>query len=121
MLSTGTRFSTTRVTEGFAGAFEPRQPFTDSGTRIVVRYDGVPSNARLFVPDFIAGSSAVQVTSAGDLGWPASGGAYTVKPGGSLLLARIMGTDLNGNGGRMVFPPVPPETPARWYSIAPAK
>src|SRR5438445_349967 len=51
LFATGTRFSSTRVTEGFASAFRPKDAFSDSGTRVMLRYSGFPSGARLFVPD----------------------------------------------------------------------
>ncbi len=108
LIAAGTRFATTRLTEGFASAFRPRKPGDDAGTRFLVRYSGFPAGARLFVPEVIAGSSAVQPTSAGDLGWPVSGGKYAPSPGGSLLLARVLGADSNGIGGTPVYLPGPP-------------
>ena len=54
----------------FAGAFQNKDTTTDSGTRVLVRYSNVPAGARIFVPDVIAGSSAVEPTSGGDLGLP---------------------------------------------------
>ncbi|MBM3796038.1 MAG: hypothetical protein FJW31_18715 [Acidobacteria bacterium] len=106
LVANNVRFATTRVTEGFPSAFEPRRDPLTSGTRIVIRYAGFPSQARLFVPDHIAGSTANEPTSAGDLGWPASPGVYNSSPGGGrLLLARVNAADPNGAGGdpRIVF------------------
>ena len=104
-----TVFASTRVTEGFAAAFEPRGGYSnlnaDSGERIIVRYSGFPQGARLFVPDVVAGSDALQPTAGGDFGLPASGGAYTQSQSGSLLLARVAGADTNGAGGGPVFFP----------------
>ena len=108
LFATGTRFFSTRVTEGFADDFQKKDAFTDTGTRIVVRYSGFPASARLFVPDAVAGSSATRPTAGGDLGIPASGGAYTPGGGGSLLLARVSGTDANGAGGTPVYAPGAP-------------
>ena len=107
LFSKGTRFASTRVTEGFAGAFQNRDTTADTGTRILVRYSNIPAGARIFIPEVIAGSSAVEPTSGGDLGLPQSGGKYT--PGsGSLLLSRVIGADANGSGGFPSFTPGPP-------------
>jgi uncharacterized protein (TIGR03437 family) len=110
-VAAGSTFTTTRVTEGFATAFAPRSDWSnlnaDSGVRIIQRFSGFTANARLFVPDFIAGSDADQLTSAGALGFPASGGVYT--PGqGQLLLVRVTGANANGAGG--TFAATPPTT-----------
>lgn len=97
LLTAGARFSSSRVTEGFATAFEPRQPMTSNGTRILLRFRNVPADARLFAPDFIAGAGAAQPTAAGDFGGPASPGQFS---GAGLLLARVRGHDPNGAGGQ---------------------
>ena len=99
----GTAFFSTRVTEGFAAAFQTKDAFSDTGTRIMVRYSGFPAAARLFVPDFVAGSDAVQPTAGGDLGLTASGGQYAPSATGSLFLIRVTGADENGAGGRSRF------------------
>src|SRR5205085_8058424 len=104
MFSKGTIFFSARVTEGFAGAFLTKDKFSDTGTRIMVRYSNFPSGARLFVPDFVAGSSAVTQTAGGDLGLAASGGQYAPNAAGSLLLIRVTGADSNGAGGALAFP-----------------
>jgi uncharacterized protein (TIGR03437 family) len=93
----GTQAVTMRVTEGQPLAFEPRAPNTTNGTRVHVRLSGFPSITRLFVPDFIAGSSALQPTSVGDLGVLVSGGLWG-GPGTGLLLARVPSADQNGAG-----------------------
>ncbi len=98
-----TRFFSTRVTEGFDGAFQVKDMFSDTGTRIMVTYSGFPEDAQLFVPDFVAGSDALTPTAGGDLGVPASGGQYTPSGVGSLLLIRVNGADQNGAGGMMAF------------------
>ena len=104
LLAAGTRFTSTRVTEGFGGAFESRASGSDSGTRFLMRFSGFPGGGRVFVPDYVAGSSAAQPTIAGDLGGTPSGGQYV---GGSrtLLLARVQGADINGAGGLPVQAP----------------
>jgi len=104
LFATGTRFDSTRVTEGFASAFRPKDAFSDAGTRVMVRYSGFPSGARLFVPEFVAGSSAIQQTAGGGLGLAASGGQYAPNGVGSLLLVRVNGADQNGAGGGPAFP-----------------
>ncbi|HEY6392306.1 MAG TPA: hypothetical protein VIX89_13555 [Bryobacteraceae bacterium] len=105
-------FNSTRVTEGFADAFNPRSApanlNANSGTRVIVHYSGFPNSARLFVPDVIAGSDAVQPTAAGDFGLVPSGGRYAPTGIGSLLLARVVNTDANGAGGSVVYVPGPP-------------
>jgi len=111
-LSAGSVFNSTRVTEGFADAFNPRSApkslDADTGTRIIVRYTGFPSTAHLFVPNVVAGSDATQPTAAGDFGPPPSGGVYTPTVNGSLVLSRVLNTDANGAGGMVVFTPGAP-------------
>jgi uncharacterized protein (TIGR03437 family) len=105
-------FASTRVTEGFADAFNTRNSFAntnaDTGTRIIVRYKGFPAGARLFTPDVVAGSDAVQPTAGGDFGLPASGGQYAPGGNGSLLLARVRFADANGAGGAVSYAPGAP-------------
>ncbi len=104
LLARGTSFFSTRLTEGYASSFLPKDPFSDTGTRIMVRYSGFPAGARIFVPDYLAGSSAVQPTAGGDLGVAASGGQYAPGTGGSLLLIRVTGADETGAGGALALP-----------------
>jgi len=104
LLARGTSFFSTRLTEGFASAFVPKDPLSDTGTRVMVRYSGFPAGARLFVPDYLAGSSAVEPTAGGDLGLAASGGQYAPGVGGSLLLIRVTGADETGAGGTLAHP-----------------
>jgi uncharacterized protein (TIGR03437 family) len=104
LFAVGTNFFSTRVTEGFADAFQVKDQFSDTGTRIMVNYSGFPAGAQLFVPDYVAGSSAVQPTAGGDLGVPASGGQYAPSAAGSLLLVLVTGADQNGSGGAIAFP-----------------
>ncbi|HEX5432548.1 MAG TPA: IPT/TIG domain-containing protein [Bryobacteraceae bacterium] len=107
-----TSFASARVTEGFAGALNSRSTLADfnaqTGDRIIARYAGFPQDARLFVPDVVAGSDAIQATAGGDFGVPASGGAYAPSASGSLLLARVAGADPNGAGGAPVYTPGAP-------------
>jgi uncharacterized protein (TIGR03437 family) len=94
----GTAFFSTRVTEGFGGAFSTRRTGEDSGARFLVTYTGFPANAHLYVPDLVAGYNALTPTAGGDLGLTQAGGRYL--PGsGTLLLARVSGADSNGAGG----------------------
>ena len=108
-------FSSTRVTEGFADSFTPKSAWqglnADSGVRIMVRYSGFPAGARLFVPNVVAGSDAIQPTAGGDFGLPASGGQYSPGGNGSLLLARVQNADANGAGGTVVYTPGPAGSP----------
>ena len=104
----GTRFASTRVTEGFPTAFETKMPTGDTGIRVLARYSGFPAGSRLFVPTVVAGSDALQPTAAGDLGGTPSAGAYTPGGGGSLLLALVNGADSNGAGGTLAYTPGAP-------------
>jgi len=105
LFSTGTNFSTTRVTEGFGNAFIAKDGTSDTGTRILIRFTGLPAATRLFVPDIIAGSSALQPTSAGDLGLAQSAGTYASSATGSLLLSRVNSVAADGSGGSPFFRP----------------
>jgi uncharacterized protein (TIGR03437 family) len=106
-LTTGTRFSSARITEDAADSLRPRGQFEDNGIRVVSRYSNLPAGSRLFVPDVIAGSDALKPTAGGDFGVPASGGQYAPGGSGSLLLVRVRGVDANGAGGNLVFTPIP--------------
>ena len=93
-----TPFASTRMTEGFPGAF------ADAGTRFLIAYSGFPADARLFVPDLVAGSDAAVPTAGGDLGGAQSGGRYL--PGSrTLLLARVPDADATGADGAPVAIP----------------
>ncbi len=102
----GTRFHSTRVTEGWADAFQKRSPGLDIGTRVMARYSGLPAGARLFAPDYVAGSSAAQPTAGGDMGVPASGGRYAAGSG-TMLLGRVRFTDPSGAAGAAPAMPGP--------------
>lgn len=98
--------ATTRITEGWANAFVPRKGYDSNGTRIMIRLSGVPEGARIFAPDAIAGTGALQPTQSGDMGsYPASG-LYVFTPTGSLLLSRIRSTNPDGSGGFANYYPV---------------
>jgi uncharacterized protein (TIGR03437 family) len=104
LFEAGTAFASTRLTEGYASAFEAKQPGADNGVRILVKYSGFPANAHLYVPDAVAGSNAAVPTSGGDLGVPQAVGQYL--PGSNtLVLVRVNGADATGAGGLRVFPP----------------
>ena len=93
-----TAFASTRLTEGFGGAFQPAGPGDTNGTRFRIGYSGFPVGATLYVPAFIAGSDAQTPTAGGDLGVPQNPGAYV--PGShTLLLAFVQGADSTGAGG----------------------
>jgi uncharacterized protein (TIGR03437 family) len=119
----GAIYNTTRVTEGFADAFNTRSDFqglnADTGMRIMVRYSGFPASARLFVPDVVAGSDTLQPTAGGDYGLLPSGGRYAPNGNGSLLLARVLFTDANGAGGSVAyFPDVAGSGPVSFDSVS---
>jgi uncharacterized protein (TIGR03437 family) len=101
LFTAGTAFASSRLTEGFATAFLPRAANEDTGTRFVIRYSGFPSQTQLYVPDFVAGSSAQVPSIAGDLGGAKAVGQYV--PGSrTLLLARVGNADSTGAGGQTV-------------------
>jgi uncharacterized protein (TIGR03437 family) len=104
LFAAGTAFASTRLTEGYAAAFETKQPGTDNGVRFLIKYSGFPSNAHLYIPDAIAGSDAAVPTSGGDLGVPQAVGQY-IPGSGTLVLVRVSGADATGTGGFNVFPP----------------
>jgi uncharacterized protein (TIGR03437 family) len=107
LFGAGTVFVSTRLTEGFASSFLPRGTGDDNGTRFVISYTGFPSQTQLYVPDMVAGSSALAPTRGGDLGGTASGGQYL--PGsGTLLLVRVQGADSAGAGGTPIAAPSGP-------------
>ena len=97
----GFPFASTRITEGYAGAFERKAAGADAGTRFLVKWTGAPAAATFVVPDFVAGSSALVPTAGGDMGVAASAGRWMPTSAGSLLLGRVTGTDANGAGGQV--------------------
>jgi uncharacterized protein (TIGR03437 family) len=99
-----TAFFSTRLTEGFGSSFAPRGAGDSNGTRFLVNYSGFPPNARLFVPDMVAGSDAMTPTAGGDLGSPQAVGQY-VPGSGTLLLVRVPGADSTGAGGSPLATP----------------
>jgi uncharacterized protein (TIGR03437 family) len=103
LFSAGTYFVSNRVSEGFATAFAVKGAGETNGTRFVLQFSGFPSGVRVFVPDYIGGSSAAQATSGGDLGVPQAVGAY-VAGSGSLLLGRVTSADALGANGA-AYPP----------------
>ena len=109
LLAANAVFGSTRVTEGYADSFTPKGAWqglnADTGVRIMVRYSGFPAGARIFVPNVVAGSDAIQPTAGGDFGLPASGGRYAPGGNGSLLLSLVQSADANGVGGTVVYTP----------------
>ena len=104
LFAAGTALASTRVTEGFATAFEARTAGLDTGTRFLVNYSGFPATTHLYIPDAVAGSDALVPTAGGDLNLPQAVGQYL--PGsGALVLVRVTGADSTGAGGFAVAPP----------------
>ena len=100
----GTAFASARLTEGFNTAFLPKGAGDDTGTRFVLTYSGFPTQTQLYLPDFVAGSSAAVPSIAGDLGGTQAVGQYA--PGsGTLLLARVPNADSTGTGGQALALP----------------
>jgi len=104
LFAAGTALASTRLTEGFASAFETRQPGSDNGARFLVKYSGFPANSHLYIPDAVAGSDALVPTAGGDLDAPQAVGKY-VPGSNTLVLVRVNGADSTGSGGYAVFPP----------------
>jgi uncharacterized protein (TIGR03437 family) len=99
-----TALFSTRMTEGFAGAFTVESAGETNGTRFLVTYSGFPANASLYVPNFVAGSDATVPTAGGDLNLPQAAGQWL--PGsGTLLLSLVQGADATGTGGTPLPPP----------------
>ncbi len=109
LMSAGTAFETARVTEGFGDAFQPLSGFenfnADSGERMLIQYTGFPADSAVYVPDVVAGTDALEPTSAGDFGLKVSGGVYAPSASGTLLLARVNGANSSGAGGMPVYQP----------------
>jgi uncharacterized protein (TIGR03437 family) len=106
LFAEGTAEETTRVTEGFAQAFVPKNANTDTGTQILLSFSNFPAGATIYVPDAVAGSSAAVPTVGGTLGGTATIGQYA--PGsGTLLLVRVLNSDANGAGGTLTTLPPP--------------
>ena len=93
LVNAGVRFATTRITEGYPAAFEPRTDPVSQGTRIIIRYAGLPSKARLFLP-CSSPNHIERSRTAGISAGPHPLGAL----GGMLLLGRVANADSNGAG-----------------------
>jgi uncharacterized protein (TIGR03437 family) len=98
LFSARTVFASTRITEGFAGAFAKRAAGDDTGTRFLIGYSGFPPNTHVYIPDMVAGSSALVPTAGGDLGVTQAVGQY-VPGSGTSLLVRVPYADATGAGG----------------------
>jgi uncharacterized protein (TIGR03437 family) len=95
---------TTRVTEGFPTAFQPKDPTSDTGTRFLLSYSNFPAGVTIYVPDAVAGMGATAATRGSDMGTPGAVGEYT--PGSqTLLLVRVLNTDDTGEGGTLATLP----------------
>lgn len=81
-----------RVTEGYPSAFA-------AGTRFLLRFAGVPEGVRMLLPDVVAGSSSMFPTRSGAFGQAADAGGLTLDGAPQLLLFRVMGAQINGQGG----------------------
>jgi hypothetical protein len=98
---------TTRITETGPAVLRPKGTQHESATRVVVTFAGVPKEGRVLVPRGVAGSNALQATSAGNLGIPASPGLHLPQPSPSLMLGLVSGADPNGLGGVPAFELIP--------------
>jgi hypothetical protein len=106
LFGAGTAEQTTRVTEGFPSSFRPKDPTSDTGTRFLLSYSNVPAGAAIYVPDAVAGSSALTPTAGGDLGTAAATGQY-LQGSNTLLLVRVLNADATGAGGTFATLPAP--------------
>jgi uncharacterized protein (TIGR03437 family) len=104
LFAAGTVFASTRLTESFANAFSTRAAGDDTGTRFLVGYSGFPANAHVYIPDRVAGSTALVPSIGGDLGGQQAVGQY-VPGSGTLLLVRVLYTDATGAGGLLLPAP----------------
>jgi uncharacterized protein (TIGR03437 family) len=95
----GAPFSSVRITETGPAALAPKETGADMGTRVRIRYTNVPQGTRIYVPDFLAGSTAPVPTSGGDMDLPASAGAIVPGSTGILVMARVKGTTPDGADG----------------------
>ncbi len=98
LFAAGTAFASTRITGSFANAFATRASGDDTGTRFLVGYSGFPANAHVYIPNMVAGSTALVPSAGGDLGPVQAVGQY-VPGSGTLLLVRVQGADATGAGG----------------------
>jgi uncharacterized protein (TIGR03437 family) len=95
---------TLRATEGFPTAFSADRPQPyNTGTRLRVRYSGIPEGLRLFAPDVIVGSSGIRPTSAGAFRLPPASGRYEPTVAGSLLLVRVTNPNPDGSAGDLAY------------------
>lgn len=107
LLAAGIPFVTTRITETSPAVLRPKGTQHESATRVVVTFAGVPKEGRVLVPRGVAGSNAIQATSAGNLGTPAAPGLHLPQPSPSLMLGLVTGADSNGLGGVPAFDLIP--------------
>ncbi len=106
LIAAKTSEQTTRLTEGFASSFQPKDPTSDTGTRFLLTFAGLPNAATIYVPDAVAGSGAAVPTQGGDFGTTATVGQY--RPGShTLLLVRVLNADASGAGGTLAALPAP--------------
>jgi hypothetical protein len=89
-----------RATEGSPAVFETKAADATNGIRIMMRFSGAPIGSKIYVPDFLAGSTAATPTSSGEFGLTRSGGVYQ-STGHSLLLMRVTGAAEDGSGGNV--------------------
>ena len=102
--ATTSESSAVRITEASASSFTAKQAGADSGMRILLKVGGYGTGSRVFVPDYIVGSTGSQPTSAGEFATSVFAGTYTPGGAGQLLLIRVNGADANGAGGTLAFP-----------------
>lgn len=101
----GSPTASIRVTENFPAAFAAVSSAQTQGTRILLRFSGVPDGVRMLVPDVIVGSTGLVPTRSGGFGRIPTPGLISPSPPAYLALIRIVDAEINGQGGRMAINP----------------
>ena len=99
--SAGSLSSSVRITETSFSALAVKQPGEDHGVRLILKLSGYGTGIRIFVPDVIVGNNGTSPTGAAVFANNLGGGTYT--PGSKqLLLSRVAGAAVSGEGGNTV-------------------
>lgn len=94
-----------RVSESYPSAFQAVTPGASQGTRFLLRFGGVPDGVRILLPDVITGSSALAPTRSGAFGGGAATGLISPMGFAQMVLLRVAGAEISGQGGQMVLSP----------------
>jgi hypothetical protein len=102
LFAAGTRVSSMRVTEGFGNAFRKKDPLSDTGTRIMLRYSGFP-DARASCAGRNRRLRRNPANFSRGLSTPQASGQYAASADGSLLLVRVLAPAADGSGGTLAY------------------